>query len=357
MIRELFEEVGKTTYNYRGNRDQAVFQILKDLSSQLEAIVPPHFITKISQGVGSLPMGLWVGILDPDVTTSPTRGIYVVFLFNEDRTEVSLSLNQAVTAAGQRAKTMPISTKTLLRHEAETIRRLLKEDTHGLTTTLHLGASKRVSEYEAGNIFGKTWTLDAMPPDDEIIRELARFLDLYANVIAASENAVLQGHLRLPPREPTAIPETRQRKFTPKNGDEYRAQIKSVTQTRQRSHERLIASLGIWAGERGYEPNTNVHPRDLLLHHDQGPDCLVEVKVFPTGRPYLGIRECIGQLFEYREFYQDPRDNTRLVAALSENPGDAYLSLLFSLDIATLWPISPHTWHGCNLARQFGLID
>lgn len=81
---------------------------------------------------------------------------------------------------------------------------------------------------------------------------------------------------------------------------------------------------------------------------------LVEVKVFPAGRPREGVRFAIGQLFEYQRFYHHEDPDTRRLVALSEYPGDAYCELLESLGIGVVWP-HYGGWDGSDGARQLGL--
>lgn len=356
MIAELLTQVGALGYDYRGQRTQPIFTSLRGIANELAAIVPSHYLIPISEGVGGLPVALWVSILDPEVTRTPTQGTYVVFLFNEERTRVCLSLNQGVTAASERAHQQRLKAKELLAREAQTIRSLLDaEEINGLETELDLGKSRLPTLYAAGNICARTWSLNEPPSDEEIHAEVRRFINLYAEAVQAKELAVLKGRASLPPRDPSVAPDTRQREFKPKSHADYRAHIAAAEQVRTRTHEALVRRLGEWAMVRGFTPNTNVHPRDLMLHRDIGIDCLVELKVFPTGRPKEGLRECIGQLFEYRHFYTT--DDTALVAALSEHPGDAYLELLSSLSIAVVWPHGPHDWRGTDQAVDLGLVD
>ncbi|WP_026929825.1 MrcB family domain-containing protein [Glycomyces tenuis] len=356
MIRTLLAQVGTADYNREGNKQQPIFQTLQGIVDQLYGIAPSHYTIKHSTGVGSLPLGLWVAILDPDVTSSPTRGVYVVFLFNTERTQVSLSLNQGVTVAPALARERKMTAKQLLRNEAQAVRDLLDADTQGLATKLILGAGDLVSKYEAGNIYARTWELSDLPSDEAIAEEVRRFLDLYTEAVEAKKEALTEELVELPEPESDPAPKVQLREFKPKDDADYRVHIRSTVQKRKRSHETLVGRLGTWASPRGFEPNTRqVHPRDLVLHQQQGPDCLVEVKVFPAGKPHLGLRECIGQLLEYRHFLADP--DTILVAALSEYPGPAYVEFLTTLEIATIWPTGPRSWQGCEHARALGLVD
>jgi MrcB-like, N-terminal domain len=270
-------------------------------------------------------------------------------------TKVCLSLNQGVTAATEQAKVEGIPATTLLRREAAAIRRAFDGEIDDLEADISLGTSTLVRKYETGNIAGLTWELGALPPETELDEALQRFLDLYVEAVAIRDRLrqLGAGGLTLPARATTGNDNNRERRFEPKNAAEYLAHIGAQEQVRSRSHEALVDRLGKWARHRGFEPNTNVHPRDLMLHHDHGA-LLVEVKVFPAGRPRRAVRECIGQLFEYQRFLGPPA--ATLVAALSEDPGEVFVDLLTSLDIAVVWP-RRNIWVGSAKAAEVGLAD
>jgi len=331
-----------------------MFGYLNLLAEEIQDLVPGHYLVPVSRGLGALPVGLWVSIRDPDVTTSSTRGTYVVYLFNEVRDRVSLSLNQGVTNAREVARQDGIAVRELLRHQGSLMRHVLAGQTAGLEEVISLGRGGLLPDYEAGNALAKTWPLANLPSSDELADELLRFLDMYAQVVPAIEHIRASGRTgTTPPRAPALAPNERERRFEPKDSSDYRAHIGEHEQVRSQSHIKLVTSLGQWVAGRGYEPNENVHPIDLLLH-GPGRDLLVEVKVFPIGRGRRPLRECVGQLFEYRHFYYD--DSTGLVAALSANPGPAYLQLLSALGVAAMWTVGKR-WEGTAMAREYGLVD
>lgn len=319
-------------------------------------MLPTHYLVPFSRGVGNLPTGLWVAVLDPEVTTSPTRGVYVVYLFDENLRTVTLSLNQGVTNVRTEAHRARARARDLLRREAAGIRQLLgAELVDGLAVDIDLGSSSLLREYEAGNVAGRTYDLSAIPDDRELNADLIRFVDLYVASIQVVEAGLTTRNelVSVSPRQPDVIRTGVDVRFQPKNATEYLAHIRSQDQVRSRTHEDLVRRLGEWSRSRGFKPNTNVHPRDLVLHHPTDGDLLVEVKAFASGHPRESIRSAIGQLFEYDLFY--PGDKTRLVAALSESPGDAYCALLTKLGIATVWP-DKRIWVGTSLARDAGLV-
>jgi 5-methylcytosine-specific restriction protein A len=52
-----------------------------------------------SPGKGNFAEIPWIAVFDSTVTTSATRGYYVVYLFSADGSRIALSLNQGTTAA------------------------------------------------------------------------------------------------------------------------------------------------------------------------------------------------------------------------------------------------------------------
>jgi hypothetical protein len=277
-----------------------------------------------------------------------------VYLFNDSLDSVALSLNQGVTNARQAARQQGMGVRELLRRQAALMRSVLGNQIIDLDDEIVLGRGGLLPDYEAGNAVARSWQLSNLPADNELAEELLRFLDLYAQVVPALEHLRDSGSVTaVPPRDPAVTLDKRERRFVPKDASDYRAHIGEHEQVRTRSHESLIRTLGEWAAARGYEPNTNVHPRDLMLHASER-EFLVEVKVFLVGRPRRAVRECIGQLFEYKQFYQS--SSTKLVAALSDNPGGAYLELLTDLGIAAMWT-EGKSWKGTELAQSYGLVD
>ena len=73
-----------------------------ELRAALEPIDGP-FLVKGSPGRGSHWAAIpWVAVFDPAVTTSATRGYYLVYLFPAHREVVHLSLAQGAVAATSR---------------------------------------------------------------------------------------------------------------------------------------------------------------------------------------------------------------------------------------------------------------
>jgi len=326
----------------RARRDQDIFSVLERLGTTIQSWCPRGYRVLVSKGVGNLPDALWIAVLREDVTTTPTAGLYVVFLFHRDRQSVSLSLNQGVTDAGRRAKTLvPRITSTgLLRAEAYSIFEVLPDSqTISFSRSIELGPGRLANSYAAGNIAAQTWTISASLQESEIRRSLGAMLALYDAAVEAKEEYLLlePGRFHLRARE------RRTRKnfapiFAPKSSDDYVVTAKEYVepQVRTRTHEALVLEFGTFAARHGFTPATNHHPIDLTLERG-GREALVEVKVLDPTHPAGGIRESIGQLYEYRKFLRPASSDVGLMAVYSTEPGGAHLELLNDLHISAAW--------------------
>jgi 5-methylcytosine-specific restriction enzyme A len=74
----------------RGDAAAAVSDALGEVGEGL--------VVQGSPGQGNWAVVPWISIFDPAITTSATRGFYVVYLFHTDKPLVYLSLNQGTTA-------------------------------------------------------------------------------------------------------------------------------------------------------------------------------------------------------------------------------------------------------------------
>jgi 5-methylcytosine-specific restriction enzyme A len=75
----------------RGEAEDAVIQALGSDADGL--------IVQGSPGQGNWAAVPWISVFDPAITTSATRGYYVVYLFHATKAVVQLSLNQGTTAS------------------------------------------------------------------------------------------------------------------------------------------------------------------------------------------------------------------------------------------------------------------
>jgi hypothetical protein len=139
--------------------------------------------------------------------------------------------------------------------------------------------------------------------------------------------------------------------FRPKDSSDYIAHVEGRELIKRRSHEALIADFGAWCASLGFEVDTTVHPRDLVLRRP-GEEWLVEAKVLYMGNATGAVRAALAQVLIYR-FFLYQRHRPRLLALFSEPVGDAYVAFLDSHDVASVWRADDDRWWASSTAVAF----
>lgn len=329
--------------------------LLKDARGELTPLIPAGLQVKASGGKGVPTLTPWIGIFDPDETESPQEGIYLVYIFTADLTEVVLTLNQGVNAL--LGKYGDPEARQRLAADARAVRDGLGAAVAGTTSSVSFGIARRLQRaYEAGNIAGVVYQLDAMPSEETLVADLARFIDLYQAAVQVKRDLLQRspGIISSPSSAQTSTAADPLRRFAPKNDADYLAQLTGVPLVKTRRHETLVRDYGELAASLALSPATNVHPRDLTLCRGE-TRWLVEAKVVYSGNTTTAVRDAIGQLLQYRHFLYDTADSVRLVALFTEPIGDAYVDLLDSLSIQAIWK-SAAGWSGSQSALDDGLV-
>ena len=172
----------------------AINEPFKDhpLANYLRDFVPPaitealgsnYYLCKGSPGQGNWADVPWIGIFDPTVTTSATRGYYVVYLFSADMQNISLALGQGTTIVREEFKR---NTHDALNRFAGLMRDRLPEararfqgrniDLRGRTTLAH--------DYEPATAISVTYDATALPSERILRDNLKEMVRLYALLIA-----------------------------------------------------------------------------------------------------------------------------------------------------------------------------
>ncbi len=121
----------------------------------------------------------WVRFAHRQRSPSPREGWYVVYLFAEDGSEVSLSLNQGTQiwdGVGMRSRP-----EALIRTRSDWARAGLAEaisERSRLSSTIHLGTADKSRAYEAGNVVAYRYTVHTMPDDESLAVDLIDMADL-----------------------------------------------------------------------------------------------------------------------------------------------------------------------------------
>jgi 5-methylcytosine-specific restriction enzyme A len=122
----------------------------------------------------------WVAIFKQTITRSAQRGYYIVMLFSEDMSSLSISLNQGYTAFGKRyidPELARIKLGDCARSVIEVLPTLpagFKAGPISLNTNGELGKG-----YEAGSILSKSYDIGATPSDADLEKDIHALLSIY----------------------------------------------------------------------------------------------------------------------------------------------------------------------------------
>lgn len=187
MLRELFEKVLKEYKTARNENftGHPIANILRnEIPKELRQIIrnPDKYKVSGSAGQGNWTYSPWVAILDKEITKSPQKGYYLVYLFREDMKGVYLSLNQGMTEIrGQKGDN---EAKYMLESQAVLYRNKLGNISSNFGESIDLGVERSPAApfYEAGNIYAKYYALENIPSDDILQSDLKELLSIYEHI-------------------------------------------------------------------------------------------------------------------------------------------------------------------------------
>jgi hypothetical protein len=187
MIKELFLDIMD---KYKIAKQQSFAghpladKIRNEFPSRISSFFPIYegFYWVASPGIGRWAHAPWLAILDPQVTDTPQRKYYPVYLFSSNLSTVYLSLNQGVTQILD--NDTPEIAIRILKSRAIILRNKLKNE-YPLTFSdnpIDLRPPSKysfLSLYEQGHAFGKKYERATFPDDTELIYDLNKMLELY----------------------------------------------------------------------------------------------------------------------------------------------------------------------------------
>lgn len=353
-------------YDYHDGFDTLQQRLLKQARDELRDYGPADFVIKASGGQPPLGATItpWIGFFDPDESRTPMDGLYVVWLLDADGQNWTLSLmmgtekrakepagpNVVSNGPGHKERHLLAS----LRAEAAAIRQVLPDQiVRAWDTTIDLrSGGTRQRRYEAATILAHTYPVNALPSDASLNA------DLHAMCIALQ--VAWQEKRRLAILSPGLIstssavlidPGERDLVFEPGVDRTSTVLLSTQSITRTPRHEGGLERYGRWLQGRGFNPATNVHPRDFII---PGPsEWLGEYKVVYGNNVARATREAHSQLKEYRHFLY-PKREPGLLAVFSDPVSDQRVAWLNAEGIAVVWD-QDHEWRGCWRAREAGL--
>jgi 5-methylcytosine-specific restriction enzyme A len=131
-----------------------------------------------SPGQGNWATVPWVSVFDPAITTSATRGYYVVYLFHAHDPVVHLSLNQGTTAVREE---FGIRAREILKDRADLMRtRVADFATAPPAHAIELGSMARLpGDYVAGHALGASYALNTLPDEATLRADLQTVVRAY----------------------------------------------------------------------------------------------------------------------------------------------------------------------------------
>lgn len=286
----------------------------------------------------------WIALLDHDVTTATTDGMFLVYLFTSTLDAVYLSMSQgaaqhlrAVEADGHKGRGAELAATKEIASETAELRQLIDKSLLAHTlASIELGATRFLPRvYEAASIAAVRYPMSNLPDTAEVSADLSEFAALYSRCVELKDELVANGRIRTTARslhqrqvQPAVI-----RDFKPNSSADYVATISASAERRGSKHEALIKAFGDAVRATGRTALTNAYPRDLVVV-DRPLEWLVEAKtVGLNAEP--AVRGAIGQLFAYRHFYyrEAGKLDPRLLALFNAPIGRGFENLLTTLDI------------------------
>ncbi|WP_214484498.1 DUF3578 domain-containing protein [Bacillus sp. SM2101] len=159
-----------------------VRNVIKDVIAEEAELDENRYFIVGSVGQGQWAEIPWVSIFIRDITTTATKGYYIVYLFKADLSGVYISLNQGWTYFKNKYKTKLGREK--IRSTAEFIRKKLNTVPASMTATqIALGGRGDLAQgYENGHILGRLYEANNLPSSQELISDLKELLTSYKEI-------------------------------------------------------------------------------------------------------------------------------------------------------------------------------
>lgn len=174
----------------------------------LRATERDDFLVKGAPGEGNWADVPWIGLFNPEITSTATQGIYVVYLFSADLQHVCLSLGQGVTEIksefGRHREREMLRRAELIRDRVPEHRKLFSPGpvTLGGTTSLS-------KDYDPAVAFYRSYRTDSLPSEQELRRDLSEMVGLYDLAISRGGTDNVDTAKSLGTEDPGTIEETR----------------------------------------------------------------------------------------------------------------------------------------------------
>jgi hypothetical protein len=141
------------------------------------------YLITASVGAGNWAMIPWICIFDRSITTSATKGVYIVYLLSKYSKRLYLTFNQGCTDL--RNKHSKRETIQIMHQKADEIRGFVSA--HGFVPDCDIALGDHLTDlgdkYREGTIFYKRYEVGSLPSEKEFQDDLSRMMSVYAEYV------------------------------------------------------------------------------------------------------------------------------------------------------------------------------
>lgn len=153
-------------------------------------VLSEQYLITGSVGQGNWAMIPWICIFDRKVTTTATKGIYIVFLLSKDGNSLYISFNQGCTDI--RKNHTKKETIQIMHENATEIRKRISSRGFRADNDAKLGNSlTELGElYQEGMIFYKEYKKENIPVENELQDDLQKMMSIYKEYVSGESEEV-----------------------------------------------------------------------------------------------------------------------------------------------------------------------
>ena len=185
VIQKLLDEyLAAKTQPFSGSQFGSF--VRKDIPSAFystKLVDETKYLVSASVGKGNWAIVPWICIFDRTITTSATKGVYVVYLLSKDTNTMYLTLNQGCTDI--RSSHSKKETIQIMRARAKEITSVIDYKDFRVDESIHLGdgLTELAELYQKGTICYKSYKKGAIPTEEELRIDLLNVLEIYSDYI------------------------------------------------------------------------------------------------------------------------------------------------------------------------------
>lgn len=190
MIEHILDEYVIEKRNPLANNPMAKYlsKEAPEILVQAAGVSEEEFLGKGSAGQGGWTAVPWVALFNRSITETATKGVYIVYLMEQNGNSMYLTFNQGCTDI--RSNHSKKETISIMRERAEKIVAVI--DSQGFNTDQDINLGDNLPEtgelYQKGCIFYKEYKKDSIPSEAELRTDLLKMLDIYNQYVEMQDD-------------------------------------------------------------------------------------------------------------------------------------------------------------------------